>query len=98
MSACQHTHPALDSMMMEGQGGRAKATYSGSHSPPKSLWRRMLEGVKRVLRRVVSLKIRVWISDYCKHNGLLTLSVLAVVSGCVIGYMLRSFNLSSQVC
>ncbi|XP_063076502.1 solute carrier family 1 member 8b [Engraulis encrasicolus] len=56
----------------------------------------MLEGLKRMLRKVVSVKLQEWISDYCRENGLLTLSVLAVVSGCVIGYMLRSLNLSSQ--
>ncbi|KAG5286650.1 hypothetical protein AALO_G00017280 [Alosa alosa] len=56
----------------------------------------MLEGMKRVLRKLVSAKIREWINDYCKQNGLLTLSVLAVISGCLIGYMLRSLNLSSQ--
>lgn len=56
----------------------------------------MLEGVKRIIRRFVSARIREWISDYCKQNGLLTLSVLAVITGCVVGYTLRSFNLSSQ--
>ncbi|KAL2097201.1 hypothetical protein ACEWY4_006408 [Coilia grayii] len=82
---------------MEGpEGGDAKEMYSDSHSPPKSLFRRILEGLKRILRRIVSVKLQAWISDYCKENGLLTLSVLAVVSGCVIGYMLRSLNLSSQ--
>ncbi|XP_076149767.1 solute carrier family 1 member 8b [Alosa pseudoharengus] len=81
---------------MEDPRACAKATYSDGHSPSKSLWGRMLEGMKRVLRKLVSAKIREWINDYCKQNGLLTLSVLAVISGCLIGYMLRSLNLSSQ--
>uniref|UniRef100_A0AAQ5XDC5 Amino acid transporter n=1 Tax=Amphiprion ocellaris TaxID=80972 RepID=A0AAQ5XDC5_AMPOC len=34
--------------------------------------------------------------DYCKRNGLLTLSVFAVVTGCVLGFLLRSLNLSTQ--
>uniref|UniRef100_A0A8K9WM71 Amino acid transporter n=1 Tax=Oncorhynchus mykiss TaxID=8022 RepID=A0A8K9WM71_ONCMY len=37
-----------------------------------------------------------YIKGYCKRNGLLTLSVIAVVSGCVLGFSLRSFNLSTQ--
>uniref|UniRef100_A0AAQ6AI47 Amino acid transporter n=1 Tax=Amphiprion ocellaris TaxID=80972 RepID=A0AAQ6AI47_AMPOC len=36
------------------------------------------------------------IHDYCKRNGLLTLSVFAVVTGCVLGFLLRSLNLSTQ--
>ncbi|XP_048098182.1 solute carrier family 1 member 8b [Alosa alosa] len=83
-------------LAMEDPRACAKATYSDGHSPSKSLCGRMLEGMKRVLRKLVSAKIREWINDYCKQNGLLTLSVLAVISGCLIGYMLRSLNLSSQ--
>uniref|UniRef100_A0A4W5MFQ7 Amino acid transporter n=1 Tax=Hucho hucho TaxID=62062 RepID=A0A4W5MFQ7_9TELE len=37
-----------------------------------------------------------YIKGYCKRNGLLTLSVIAVISGCVLGFSLRSFNLSTQ--
>lgn len=57
----------------------------------------MVEYLKNVLHNSVSLKIREWLKDYCKKNGLLTLSVLAVVTGCVVGFMLRSLNLSTQV-
>lgn len=42
-------------------------------------------------------KARAYVNDYCKRNGLLTLSVIAVVTGCVLGFLLRSFNLSTQV-
>uniref|UniRef100_A0A665V864 Amino acid transporter n=1 Tax=Echeneis naucrates TaxID=173247 RepID=A0A665V864_ECHNA len=45
---------------------------------------------------LVSVKIRAYVKDYCKRNGLLTLSVFAVVTGCVLGFLLRSFNLSTQ--
>uniref|UniRef100_A0A671VD76 Amino acid transporter n=1 Tax=Sparus aurata TaxID=8175 RepID=A0A671VD76_SPAAU len=38
-----------------------------------------------------------YIRDYCKRNGLLTLSVIAVVTGCVLGFGLRSLNLSTQI-
>ena len=49
------------------------------------------------LKNIVSLKTRAYIKDYCKRNGLLTLSVFAVVTGCVLGFVLRAFNLSTQV-
>ena len=57
----------------------------------------MVEYLKKVLHNTVSLKVREWVKDYCRKNGLLTLSVLAVVTGCVVGFMLRSLNLSTQV-
>lgn len=95
----KHSHPAAMDIGMEAPpgAGEARGIFMGTPSPPKSIFRRMLEGLKRMLRKVVSVKLQEWISDYCRENGLLTLSVLAVVSGCVIGYMLRSLNLSSQV-
>ncbi|XP_061780441.1 excitatory amino acid transporter 5-like isoform X2 [Nerophis lumbriciformis] len=42
------------------------------------------------------MKINAYVKDYCKRNGLLTLSVFAVVTGCVLGFFLRSLNLSTQ--
>lgn len=59
-------------------------------------WIRM-ECLQKLLESIVSLKVRAYVKDYCKRNGLLTLSVFAVVTGCVLGFILRSFNLSTQV-
>uniref|UniRef100_A0A8C4FFF5 Amino acid transporter n=1 Tax=Dicentrarchus labrax TaxID=13489 RepID=A0A8C4FFF5_DICLA len=53
----------------------------------------MMEGFKKCF---LPVKIRAYVKDYCKRNGLLTLSVLAVVTGCVLGFVLRSLNLSTQ--
>uniref|UniRef100_A0A3B3DA40 Amino acid transporter n=1 Tax=Oryzias melastigma TaxID=30732 RepID=A0A3B3DA40_ORYME len=36
------------------------------------------------------------VRDFCKRNGLLTLSVVAVITGCTLGFMLRGTQLSSQ--
>uniref|UniRef100_A0A3B4G4J9 Amino acid transporter n=1 Tax=Pundamilia nyererei TaxID=303518 RepID=A0A3B4G4J9_9CICH len=36
------------------------------------------------------VKVRAYVKDYCKRNGLLTLSVFAVVTGCVLGFILRT--------
>lgn len=41
----------------------------------------------------------VWVrvKNVCKQNGLLILSVLAVVVGCLLGFFLRTRRLSEQV-
>ena len=41
----------------------------------------------------------VWgrVKNVCKQNGLLILSVLAVVIGCLLGFFLRGKQLSKQV-
>uniref|UniRef100_A0A3P9H5G1 Amino acid transporter n=1 Tax=Oryzias latipes TaxID=8090 RepID=A0A3P9H5G1_ORYLA len=36
------------------------------------------------------------VRDFCKRNGLLTLSVVAVITGCMLGFTLRGTQLSSQ--
>lgn len=56
-----------------------------------------MEVLKKLLKGIVSVKLRAYVKDYCKRNGLLTLSVIAVVTGCVLGFVLRSLNLSTQV-
>lgn len=37
------------------------------------------------------------IKDVCKRNGLLILSVLSVIVGCLLGFFLRTRRLSQQV-
>lgn len=56
-----------------------------------------MESVSKFWKSLVPTKLRAYVKDYCKRNGLLTLSVIAVVTGCVLGFVLRSFNLSTQV-
>ncbi|XP_061098798.1 excitatory amino acid transporter 5-like [Conger conger] len=51
----------------------------------------VLERWKSLLRRLGQ-----WIREYCQENGLLTLSILAVLTGCVLGFLLRSLHLSTQ--
>ncbi|KAM3595416.1 uncharacterized protein V6R79_023251 [Siganus canaliculatus] len=62
----------------------------------EGLYKVMLEGFEKICKSMVSVKIRAYVKDYCKRNGLLTLSVIAVVTGCVLGFLLRSLNLSTQ--
>ncbi|XP_053368978.1 excitatory amino acid transporter 5 [Clarias gariepinus] len=51
-----------------------------------------LDGVKTLLRGAFKIYIR----GYVKRNGLLTLSVLGVFTGCILGYTLRGCELSVQ--
>lgn len=51
-------------------------------------WRRMAVALDEVWGRV---------KNVCKQNGLLILSVLAVVIGCLLGFFLRGKQLSEQV-
>ncbi|XP_018609114.1 excitatory amino acid transporter 5-like [Scleropages formosus] len=56
----------------------------------------MLEFVKDVLHTLITFSPRQWLREYCKRNGLLTLSIMAVISGCILGFLLRGLNLSAQ--
>uniref|UniRef100_A0A8C7YLA4 Amino acid transporter n=1 Tax=Oryzias sinensis TaxID=183150 RepID=A0A8C7YLA4_9TELE len=52
--------------------------------------------LRKFIKRLVPVKVMEYMKDYCKRNGLLTLSVFAVVTGCVLGFSLRTLNLSTQ--
>ncbi|TNN78284.1 Excitatory amino acid transporter 5 [Liparis tanakae] len=56
----------------------------------------MTEWLKKMMKHLFSWKVGVFVKDYCRRNGLLTLSVFAVVSGCALGFGLRPYNLSTQ--
>uniref|UniRef100_A0A3Q3WT93 Amino acid transporter n=1 Tax=Mola mola TaxID=94237 RepID=A0A3Q3WT93_MOLML len=56
-----------------------------------------MEHLGKIWKSLVPAKLRAYVRDYCKRNGLLTLSVIAVVTGCVLGFLLRSLNLSTQI-
>lgn len=55
----------------------------------------MWERVKSFLQGQQQLKQSA--HTFFKKNGLLTLSVIAVVTGCTLGFMLRGTQLSTQV-
>lgn len=56
-------------------------------------------GRRRWWRRMAVALDEVWgrVKNVCKQNGLLILSVLAVVIGCLLGFFLRGKQLSEQV-
>ncbi|XP_039622555.1 excitatory amino acid transporter 5-like [Polypterus senegalus] len=59
----------------------------------------MLERVKTSLRSLVDSRprdLKASLKTFCQRNGLLTLSVISVVAGCLLGFMMRNMQLSEQ--
>ncbi|XP_016324045.1 excitatory amino acid transporter 5 [Sinocyclocheilus anshuiensis] len=54
------------------------------------------ERMKDFMASTFSVRVREYVKDYIRKNGLLTLSVLAVITGCVLGFTLRGLDLSTQ--
>uniref|UniRef100_A0A8C6WRU7 Amino acid transporter n=1 Tax=Neogobius melanostomus TaxID=47308 RepID=A0A8C6WRU7_9GOBI len=52
--------------------------------------------LKRLWHRPGSTQLRDNIRHFCKRNGLLTLSVISVITGCTLGFTLRGTQLSTQ--
>ncbi|XP_066503225.1 excitatory amino acid transporter 5 [Hoplias malabaricus] len=52
--------------------------------------------VQEALRGACGPSVRQYVKQYVKRNGLLTLSVVGVCAGCVLGYMLRGLEMSTQ--
>lgn len=70
-----------------------EATFFSPAGPAKT----PLERIKDCIASMFSVSVRNYVKDYIRRNGLLTLSVLAVITGCVLGFMLRGLALSTQV-
>ncbi|CAB1419274.1 unnamed protein product [Pleuronectes platessa] len=56
----------------------------------------MGDQMKTFLRATGKSDLRQRIQKFCRRNGLLTLSVIAVLTGCTLGFMLRGTQLSTQ--
>lgn len=69
-------------------GENCKVAVRTRTSRRRRWWRRMAVALEEVWGRV---------KNVCKQNGLLILSVLAVVIGCLLGFFLRGKQLSEQV-
>ncbi|XP_035503262.2 excitatory amino acid transporter 5 [Scophthalmus maximus] len=67
-----------------------------SSAPPGGAGRTM-DRAKSFLRGGAGeADLRGRVRQFCKRNGLLTLSVIAVLTGCTLGFMLRGTQLSTQ--
>lgn len=69
----------------------------GSYGPRPggtgSMWDRARSFHRSLFKEELQRSVRA----FFKRNGLLTLSVIAVVTGCTLGFMLRGTQLSTQV-
>lgn len=57
----------------------------------------MGDQLKTFLQVIVNGELTKTVKAFCKRNGLLTLSVIAVATGCMLGFMLRGTQMSTQV-
>lgn len=57
----------------------------------------MGDRVKALLQGPAQEHLKRSVRDFCRRNGLLTLSLIAVLTGCTLGFMLRGTQLSTQV-
>lgn len=77
--------------------GEEEARSDHSSYVPGDAGRTMGDRVKTFLQVTVKEDLKRNVRDFCKKNGLLTLSVIAVLTGCTLGFMLRGTHLSTQV-
>ncbi|XP_076880876.1 excitatory amino acid transporter 5 [Brachyhypopomus gauderio] len=84
----------MEELLISGEADKVR-TEHGFFSPicPR---KNLLENIKEFLCEIFSIKVRDYLKQYVRQNGLLTLSVLGVITGCVLGYMLRGTELSTQ--
>lgn len=58
----------------------------------------IVDRIRNFLQEMMNGNFRKTLNNFIKRNGLLTLSVIAVLTGCILGFMLRGSQLSTQVC
>lgn len=63
---------------------------------PGNAERTMGDHMKTFLLKAVKGDLRT-VLNFFKKNGLLTLSVISVITGCTLGFMLRGSQMSTQV-
>lgn len=103
MSACQtqrredelETWPGMEELLLPSSEEEARSDH-GSYVPGDA-GRTMGDRVKSFLLGAVKEDLRRKVRDFCRKNGLLTLSLVAVLTGCTLGFMLRGTQLSTQV-
>lgn len=76
--------------------GEEELRSDNSSYAPGDAGRTMGDRIKTFLLETVKGNQRT-VKDFCKKNGLLTLSVISVITGCTLGFMLRGSQMSTQV-
>ncbi|KAM3876290.1 excitatory amino acid transporter 5-like [Diretmus argenteus] len=77
--------------------GEEEARSEHSSCAPGETRKAMVDRIKNFFQEIINASdLKQTLKNFCKRNGLLTLSVLAVLTGCVLGFMLRGSQLSIQ--
>ncbi|XP_034386188.1 excitatory amino acid transporter 5-like [Cyclopterus lumpus] len=82
----------MDKLLLPS-GEEEERSDQSSHAPGEAE-RKMGDRVKTIFQGKGNLGSNV--RSYLKSNGLLTLSIIAVVTGCMLGFLLRGTHLSTQ--
>lgn len=97
MSSCQTPLKTGGMEELLLPSGEEEARSEHSSCAPGAADRSMGERLRSFVQVTVKGDLRRTVLDFCKRNGLLTLSVIAVLTGCTLGFMLRGTQLSTQV-
>ncbi|XP_046905964.1 excitatory amino acid transporter 5-like [Hypomesus transpacificus] len=84
----------MEELLLPTEGEETRSDNS-SYAPGDSEMT-MMERIKNVFCEIFTVNLRESVKEFCQRNGLLTLSVFAVLTGCVLGFMLRGSQLSTQ--
>ncbi|KAK5613999.1 Excitatory amino acid transporter 5 [Crenichthys baileyi] len=97
LSQCQDDPSTLETMEeLLLPSGKEETCSDQSYFAPGATVRTLGNRVKDYfMDRIRRVWWRNW-RDFCRRNGLLTLSVIAVITGCTLGFLLRGTQLSTQ--
>ncbi|XP_077390301.1 solute carrier family 1 member 8a [Festucalex cinctus] len=86
----------MDELLLAGGGGGGEEDDARSERSFRADGVGWAERAKGLLRAGFGGDARLALHRFAKRNGLLTLSVAAVLSGCTLGFVLRGTQLSTQ--
>lgn len=87
---------AMEELLLPSAEEEARSEHGSYGAGPggkSSMWGR----AKSCLKALCKEELKRSVKAFFKQHGLLTLSVIAVVTGCTLGFMLRGTQLSTQV-
>ncbi|XP_026179128.1 excitatory amino acid transporter 5 [Mastacembelus armatus] len=85
----------MDELLLPSGPDQETRSEHSSYAPGDA-GRAMGDRVRAFLPVTVDGDLRRNMGDFCKRNGLLLLSVIAVLTGCTLGFLLRGTHLSTQ--
>ncbi|XP_037105289.1 excitatory amino acid transporter 5 isoform X3 [Syngnathus acus] len=93
--ACRFPATVMDELLL-ASGGEEEDHRSERSSCAAGDGGGTAERLKSFLCAAASRDVRLTLRNFAKRNGLLTLSVAAVLTGCALGFVLRATQLSTQ--